>query len=140
MTKPTEKSHLDYPIHFMMASGEFRDEHQAVEVLKASLQALRDRLPKVKAYNLGVRLPESIRHFYFEGWHNGQRQAESVNKSEFLAEVEEHLEKSQDWSLDELVPVALKAVLMLIKDDEAAQVKEAVPVSMRDIFDPTQTF
>ena len=26
---------------------------------------------------------------------------------------------------------------ILIKDDEAAQVREAVPMSMRDIFDPT---
>ena len=56
------------PINYMMATGEFRNDQQAMDVLKASLQALRDRLPKVKAYNLGVRLPEALRHFYFEGW------------------------------------------------------------------------
>ena len=134
MTTP-EKSHLSYPTQIMMATGEFRDEEQALCVLRASLQALRDRLPKVKAYNLGVRLPESIRHFYFEGWHNGQRQTESVEKSEFLAEVREHLESSEDWDLSDLVPIALHALMVLIKDSEAEEVREAIPVSLREIFD-----
>lgn len=121
------------PQSLMMASGEFRDEDQAVDVLKASLQALRDRLPKVKAYNLGVQLPASIRHFYFEGWHNGQKIAESANKSEFLAEVKEHL-KDADYSLEDMVPVALNTVLKLISDNDAKSVKEAIPRSLQDIF------
>ena len=109
-----------------------------MEVLRASIQALRDRLPKVQAYHLGVRLPESLRHFYFEGWRNDQRQTESINKSEFLAEVNEHLEKVEDWDLSVMVPIALKAVLVQVKDEEALEVKEAVPVPLREIFQSGQ--
>lgn len=128
------------PIEYMMASGEFRDQEQAVDVLKASLQALRDRLPKIKAYHLGVRLPDSLRHAYFEGWRNGQRQTESVNKSEFLAEVKDHLhlQGGDEYSLSDVVPVALHAVLKLISDNDADEVKEALPHSLMDIFDAGQ--
>ncbi len=125
MTSPTE---------FMMASGEFRDEQLATDVLKASLQALRDRLPKVEAFHLGTLLPEAIRDSYFEGWHNGQRQSESVNKSEFLAEVEDHLTRYKDYELTDLVPVALQAVLNMITENEAEKVKEAIPKSLQNIF------
>lgn len=126
------------PIEHMMASGEFRDQEQAVDVLKASLQALRDRLPKIKAYHLGVQLPESLRHAYFEGWHNSQRQTESVNKSEFLAEVKDHLQGSDEFSLTDVVPVALHTVLKLISDNDADEVQEALPHSLKDIFDAGQ--
>jgi uncharacterized protein (DUF2267 family) len=132
------KSLLSYPTNFMMESGEFSDEEQAIEVLKASLRALRDRLPKVEAYRLGVQLPESIRHFYFEGWHNGQRQTESVTKSEFLAEVKDHLDtlnNNEDYNLDEMVPVALQALLRVIKDSEVQEVVGAIPRSMQNIFE-----
>ena len=127
------------PINYMMATGEFHDEQQATEVLKAALQALRDRLPKVKAYNLGVRLPEFLRHFYFEGWHHDQRRTESSNKSEFLLEVKEHMKGEEDYSLADMVPVALKAVLILISENDADEVKAAIPRSLQDIFDSGQT-
>lgn len=122
------------PLQYMMATGEFRDERSALAVLKASLQALRDRLPKVEAYRLGILLPENLRHSYFEGWHNGQRQAESLNKSDFLAEVEDHLRGFEEHSLGDLVPVALKSVLLMINGFEAEKLKDAIPKSMQDIF------
>lgn len=125
--------------HFMMVSGEFHDEQQAMDILKASLQALRDRLPKVEAFHLGTILPESLRHSYFAGWHNGQRQAESVNKSEFMAEVADHLNGYEDHDLTDLVPVVLEAILNLVSDTEAEKVKEAIPRSMQNIFTSGQS-
>lgn len=62
-----ENQKIQSPTQYMMATGEFRDEQQAMVVLKASLQALRDRLPKVEAFHLGTLLPESLRYSYFEG-------------------------------------------------------------------------
>jgi uncharacterized protein (DUF2267 family) len=44
------------------------DRHQAYEVLRAFLHALRDRLPVESAVKLGAQLPMLVRGFYYEGW------------------------------------------------------------------------
>lgn len=118
----------------MMATGLFHDENQAVKIFRASILALRDRLSSGEAFHLGTRLPTPIREEYFIEWDSARRQASSVNKSEFLAEVAFHLDGYEDHSLGDLVPVALNAVLRLINSEDADQVKHAVPRSMQDIF------
>lgn len=128
------RKQLNHTIQYMMNTGLFHDEEQALLILKASLKALRNRLPKVEAFHLSSHLPDSLRDSYFEGWHNGQRRAESVNKSEFLAEVELYLNGYEDHSLTDLVPVAMKSILNMVSENEAEIVKHALPVSMRDIF------
>src|ERR671934_238634 len=44
------------------------NRHQAYEVLRAFLHALRDRLPVESAAKLGAQLPMLVRGFYYEGW------------------------------------------------------------------------
>ena len=44
------------------------DRHQAYDVLRAFLHALRDRLPVDSAVKLGAQLPMLVRGFYYEGW------------------------------------------------------------------------
>lgn len=126
-------------IDYMMNSGEFHDEQQAKDILLASLRALRDRLPTVKAFRLGKQLPEPLRHSYLENWNYHQRKSMSINKSDFLAEVNGYLKGFEDHSLADLVPVALEAVIKLITREEAEQVKEAIPASMLDIFSGGQS-
>ena len=122
----------------MMASGLFHDEDQALIIFKASLIALRDRLSTNEAFHLGTRLPEPLREEYFFGWDSLRKPTNSVNKSEFLAEVAFHLDNHEDISLDDLVPVALASILRLVKSEDAEQVKHAIPGSMQDIFDDRQ--
>ncbi len=119
----------------MMATGIFHDKGDAEAILRASLLALRDRLPKLEAYRLGTHLPLELKDWYFENWRNDMRQSESVNKSEFLAEVNYHLQGIEDYSLAELVPVAMKRILSVLSPEEASHIKQLIPVSMRDIFD-----
>lgn len=118
----------------MMATGLFHDENQAIDIFKASLLALRDRLDKKEAFHLGTRLPSYMRPDYFNGWDSIKQQSGSVNKSEFLAEVAFHLNGYEDHSLGDLVPVALNRLLKLINNEDAVQVKESIPRAMRDIF------
>lgn len=119
----------------LMRTGLFHDGVQARAIFIASLLALRDRLSHEQAIHLGTLLPKSLRERYLEDWDKTGRQGESVNKSEFLAEVEFHLDNKNDWSLDDLVPVALHEVLNLLNDEEISRLKHAVPKSMQNIFD-----
>ncbi len=119
----------------MLRTGLFHNEVQAREVFIASLLALRDRLSTGQAVHLGSYLPKLLRERYLVDWDKESRQAISINKSEFLAEVAFHLDLENDWSLDDLVPEALHEVLNLMNDEEVSRVKHAIPGSMQNIFD-----
>lgn len=126
-------------VQYMMGTGLFHDQHQALLVLNASLKALRNRLPKVEAFRLGTRLPDELKNYYFEGWKTEQRQSESIIKSEFLAEVEDFMMDSPDLNLGDLVPVALHGILRMLKEEEAHSIENSLPLTMRDIFDDKQS-
>ena len=119
----------------MMRSGLFHDKEQCEEIFFASLMALRDRLSRNEARHLASLLPKNLYDKFFDNWMREGRQAESVNKSEFLAEVSFHIDKENDWSLDDLVPVAMHEILNMMEPDEADQLKHMLPASMRNIFD-----
>lgn len=119
----------------MMGTGLFHDQHQCEEIFFASLMTLRDRLSRQEARHLASLLPRNLYEKFFDNWVRKGRQGESVNKSEFLAEVAFHLDKNQDYSLDDLVPVAMHEILNLLSPEEASHLKHTLPVSMRNIFD-----
>lgn len=125
---------LTAAVKYMMSTGMFHDEQQARDILVASLRALRDRLPKTHAYELGQMLPDTLQKVYFEGWDKVQRQAESVNKSEFITEVEFHLKGYEDHDITDLVPAALSSILNSLDTKEAKHLKHGLPLSMQDIF------
>jgi uncharacterized protein (DUF2267 family) len=72
------------------------NRHQAYEVLRAFLHALRDRLPVESAAKLGAQLPMLVRGFYYEGW-NPTHTPDKMDAAAFLAHVrwEAHLEPDQ---------------------------------------------
>ena len=119
----------------MMRTGLFHNNDQARDIFIASLFALRDRLSHEQAIHLGTILPKSLREKYLDGWDKTGRVGESVNKSEFLAEVDFHLDKNTDWSLDDLVPVALEELLKLLSNEDVSRIRHAVPKSMQNIFE-----
>lgn len=132
------KFELKESIKYMMDTGLFHDEEQALDILVASLKAMRDRLPKVKAHELGMQLPDSLQEVYFDDWEKVLRRAESVNKSEFISEVAFHLKGYEDHDITDLVPAALSSILIFIDRKEANQLRHAMPHSMQDIFDDRQ--
>ena len=129
------KEELKTILQNMMRTGLFHNNDQARDIFIASLFALRDRLSHEQAIHLGTILPKSLREKYLDGWDKTGRVGESVNKSEFLAEVDFHLDKNTDWSLDDLVPVALEELLKLLSNEDVSRIRHAVPKSMQNIFE-----
>ena len=64
-----------------------RDEERAYLALRASLHALRDRLPVQEAAHLAAQLPMMIRGLFFEGWHPATRRPRSRSRDGFLEQV-----------------------------------------------------
>ena len=65
------------------------NRHQAYQVLRGTLQFLRDRLPLEEATHLGAQLPMLITGIYYEGWEPENKPERIRHKEEFLARVGE---------------------------------------------------
>ncbi|MCL4502764.1 MAG: DUF2267 domain-containing protein [Deltaproteobacteria bacterium] len=65
------------------------DRHRAYLALRATLQALRDRLSVNEAAQLGAQLPLLIRGFYYEGWTPSGKPLKERHKKDFLAHIQD---------------------------------------------------
>lgn len=63
-------------------NGGLADTSEALAVLRAVLQQLRDRLTMEEAVDLGAQLPTLVRGIYYEGWqpHNVRHKVHSRQK------------------------------------------------------------
>ena len=59
----------------------------AYAALRATLHALRDRIPPKEAVEFGSQLPMLVRGFYFEGFNPAHTPVTDRHKDEFLARV-----------------------------------------------------
>ena len=103
--------------------------HQAYDVLRAFLHALRDRLPVESAVKLGAQLPMLMRGFYFEGW-DPTHKPEKMHLEAFLDHIrrEAHLEPDE---VGAAVRAASKTLQRHVTEGELAKSLGILP---NDIF------
>lgn len=112
---------------------ETRDEERAYMALRASLHALRDRLPVQEAAHLAAQLPMIIRGLFFEGWHPGTHSPRSRSRHSFLEQVAREI---PEGALDP--EAAVRAVFsVLVKHVSAGQienVRHTLPHQLADLW------
>jgi uncharacterized protein (DUF2267 family) len=118
-------------INKMLNLYHFENENKAFVILKATLKALRDRLPQEEAIHLGTQLPALLRGFYYEGWGLNTQKSKSRTSDQFLDDVYFHLGGHEEIELDEAVPVAMKVILDMIDQGEAIDVLHNLPKEIR---------
>lgn len=110
------------------------DAHAAYLVLRATLHALRDRIPAESAVHLGAQLPTIIRGTYFENWH----MAHTPTKERHLAPFLDHVKKGIPVGLNVDVAQASRAVFEVMSDRidhaEIAKVARMLPLELRDLW------
>ena len=111
------------------------DERKTAYIaLRATLHALRDRLPLEEAVHLGAQLPMLIRGFYYEGWRPVQELIK-MHRDEFLLRVEEQLTRSASELDPEIVVRTIFLVLSRrISRGEIEQVEQTLPKDLRDLW------
>jgi uncharacterized protein (DUF2267 family) len=102
--------------------------------LRATLHALRDRLPMEEAVHLGAQLPMLVRGFYYEGWRPVQELIK-MHREEFLLRVEEQLTGGAAELDPEVVVQAIFQILSRrISRGEIEQVEQTLPKDLRDLW------
>jgi uncharacterized protein (DUF2267 family) len=111
------------------------NRQQAYLILRATLHALRERLPLEPMAHLGAQLPMLIRGFYYEGWspHLGIYQ---WHRDEFLARVLMHMGRTDVESIDPeaAVRAAFQVLSRKIDPGEVEKMIHVLPLEFRDLW------
>lgn len=105
------------------------DRHEAYQVLRAFLHALRDRLPVESAVNLGAQLPMLVRGFYYEGWDPAHK-PEKMHLEAFLA----YVRREANWDPDDVEAAVQAASRTLQHHVTEGELAKSIGILPNDIF------
>jgi uncharacterized protein (DUF2267 family) len=110
------------------------ERNDAYAALRATLQALRDRLTVDEAAQLGAQLPMLVRGFYYEGWHPAGRPHRERSKEAFLAHVQEGLRGREHLEAEQVARAVFHVLGEQMSGGEIEQVKHALPKPVRELW------
>lgn len=121
-------------IHELMERLGVADEQQALHVLNATLQTLRDRLTVDAAVHLGAQLPVLLRGLYYDGWRPSATPTRIRHRDELLAQVAGRYHARPLVDLETGVRAAIAVLNRNISIGEALSVVRALPMELRELW------
>lgn len=112
--------------------------HQAFSILRATLQALRDRLSVDEAAQLAAQLPLLLKGAYFDSW-DPQPPSREKTAQEFLAKVRDKLgppKAEEAYDLQAAVPAVGNVIAKHVSSGEMQDVLAGLPEPIREFFQP----
>jgi uncharacterized protein (DUF2267 family) len=110
------------------------DRHRAYLALRATLQALRDRLPPEVAVHLGAQLPMLVRGLYYEDWHMAGTPTRERHKDEFLAHIAAAFRRDPQVDAEQVARAVLLVLAEHIDPGEVRKVTSVLPHELRDLW------
>lgn len=131
--RTVQKTHMW--LNELSAQMAWEGQEKAYAALRATLHALRDRLPPVEAAELGAQLPMLIRGFYYEGWTPTGKPLKERRKKQFLAHIDEELKDRRLGSSEDIARSVFKVLKHRITQGEMQDVTHILPREIRKLFD-----
>ncbi len=110
------------------------DEQKAYAALRASLQALRDRLTVDEAAQLAAQLPVLVRGIFYEGWDPSKVPVKARHREEFLDMVRTHLGQWSDLEAADAVHATFAVLKRHISAGEIEDVLSSMPNEVRELL------
>ncbi len=110
------------------------DKYRTYRLLRATLHALRDRLPAHEAVRLGAQLPMLIRGLYYDGWHVTDRTPRERSKSDFLSHIESAFSRDPNEDTEGLVTEVFKLLARKISTGEVEDIKHVLPSELQALW------
>ncbi|HWF45480.1 MAG TPA: DUF2267 domain-containing protein [Bryobacteraceae bacterium] len=113
-----------------------QSRQEAYDMLRATLQTLRDRLPLEETAHLGAQLPMLIRGFYYEGW-RPNLEVLKMHREEFFECVLAHFTRT---ALENSDPEpAIRAVFHTLARNitlgEVQKIISVLPSDLKDLWE-----
>jgi uncharacterized protein (DUF2267 family) len=118
----------------LMRAVDWDDKYRAYRLLRATLHALRDRLPAREAVQSGAQLPMLIRGLYYDGWHLRDRPPSERTKGAFLGHIEAAFKQDPNTDTEGLVREVFKLLARRISPGEIDDVKHLLPPEVRALW------
>ena len=117
----------------------FDNERAAYAALRATLHAVRDRLPAELVAHFGAELPMLVRGVYYEGWHPSAARLKAAHDEDFFDAIGRELRGHDEL---EEVEAAARAVLSVvdrrIEPGQIERVLDALPERVRRFWRDVQ--
>jgi len=113
----------------------FENEHAAYAALRATLHALRDRLPVELVAHFGAGFPTMIRGIYYDGWHPSTTRLREAHAEDFRQSMQRELHGHRELQNTEQVAIAVMGVMS--ERMEAGQIDhivDALPKQVRELW------
>jgi uncharacterized protein (DUF2267 family) len=117
----------------------FDDERAAYSALRATLHAVRDRLPAELVAHLGAELPMLVRGIYYDGWHPSAVELKAAHDKDFFDSIGGELLGHEELEDVEAVAGAvLRVINRRIAPGQIAHVLDAMPEKVRQLWPKAQ--
>ena len=114
------------------------DRQEAFQAMRATLHALRDRLPVDEAAHLAAQLPMVVRGVYYEGWRPAGKPDKCRDRQEFFGKMQQELTHEELRRDPERTFRAVARTLSQhVTGGEVDEVKQALPAEIRQLWPET---
>jgi uncharacterized protein (DUF2267 family) len=117
----------------------FDNERAAYAALRATLHAVRDRLPVELVAHLGAELPMLIRGIYYDGWHPSAAKLKAAHEEDFRESMRRELRGHDELQhVDAVARTVLAIIDQRIEPGQVDHVLAALPEPVRRLWRDAQ--
>jgi len=110
----------------------FDNERAAYAALRATLHAVRDRLPVELVAHFGAEMPMLVRGLYYDGWHPSAAGLKAAHDEDFFDSVaSELLGHDELEDVEAVVAAVLRVINRRIAAGQIARILESLPAKVR---------
>jgi len=131
----TSIQHAHEWLHDIGRALGFESEHAAYAALRATLHAVRDRLPVELVAHFGAGLPTMIRGIYYDGWHPSATRLRAAHDEDFVVSVRGELHGHRELQNVEQVALAVMGVIAeRMESGQIDHILDALPKQVRSLW------
>lgn len=122
-------------LHEITSRLGWNDRQKGYRVLRASLHALRDRMPINEAAQLSAQLPMLLRGVFFEGWRPSATPTKVRSRDEFLSGLRQAFSHDQDFEAEAAFREVISVMRFHISAGEMEDIRRAMPDEIKTLWD-----
>jgi uncharacterized protein (DUF2267 family) len=111
------------------------DRQKGYRVLRASLHALRDRMPITEAAHLSAQLPMLLRGIFFEGWRPSADLTKAHSIDEFLSGLRDAFSEDRDFDAEAAFREVISVMKFHISDGEMEDIRRTMPNEIKVLWE-----